>query len=61
MTHTLPYITYKEEVLNQDPFMAVYYDVISDQEIERLKSDAFPSLYRAEVASAQSNFKGMFH
>ena len=32
----LPYVQYKEEILSRSPYVSVFYDVVSNQEIDAL-------------------------
>ncbi|XP_033254410.1 prolyl 4-hydroxylase subunit alpha-2-like [Drosophila miranda] len=40
---------FKVEPLSQDPYIAMYHDVIYDSEIEELKRNAFPDMERSKV------------
>ena len=42
--HAVPYAPYKMEVLHTDPWIVVYYDVISDREVDYLKDIATPEV-----------------
>uniref|UniRef100_A0A1I8PNK1 procollagen-proline 4-dioxygenase n=1 Tax=Stomoxys calcitrans TaxID=35570 RepID=A0A1I8PNK1_STOCA len=42
----------KMEILSVDPYMVIYYDVMSDVEIQELKTLAKPNLKRAKVGRA---------
>ncbi|XP_017149969.1 prolyl 4-hydroxylase subunit alpha-1-like isoform X1 [Drosophila miranda] len=50
--HTHPLLRlapFKVEPLSQDPYIAMYHDVIYDSEIEELKDNAFPDMERSKV------------
>ena len=38
------YVMYKEEILSIDPFASVMYDVITDKEIEEVKTSVYHSV-----------------
>lgn len=44
----------KEEILHFNPFLAVYHNIISDQEIDTVKELAMPKLGRATVHNAKT-------
>ena len=42
--YLVPYAVYKEETLSWEPYISMFYDVISDQEIERVRTLAAPGV-----------------
>ena len=40
----LPYVVYKEETLSWEPYISMFYDIISDRETEHVKKLAAPQV-----------------
>ena len=43
-SHEAPYRRFKVEVVHADPWIVMYYDVISDDKIKEIKTMAKPSV-----------------
>ena len=37
---SLPYVVYKQEILSANPFISIYYDVITEEQMDLLKNTA---------------------
>ena len=50
----------KLEILNEDPYMVLYHDVLNDEEIKHMQEIARPSMQRAAV-TGQGNRRNVVH